>query len=97
MKKLIYKKSRPGSMEEQLYILLLFRNFKRLSKKKQDILKRILEDSIPENYKALFEYVSTGCDLQYVLTKYYIASNTTIYRGLDRMFELAVSEDALWQ
>lgn len=97
MKKLMCKKTCAGSKEEQLYILMLFRNYKRLSKRKQDVLKRILQESISWNHEALFMYLTTGHSLQYVMSKYYIASHATIYRGMDKMFELAVREDELWQ
>ena len=97
MKRLIYKKSLPGSREEQFYIHMLFRNFKKLSKKKQDILKQILHGCSPAYHEALFEYLSTNCDMRHVLTKYYIASPTTIYRALYNVFKFAVSEELLWQ
>ena len=75
-----FKKSIPLSYERQGYIFFMSKLYKELPPAAQQKIVNLCLECGGENYRALFDFMTTDAGAVALCLKYHIASETTIYR-----------------
>lgn len=75
-----FKKSIPLSYERQGYIFFASRMYSELPPPAQKKIVSLCLECGKENYRALFEFVTTDAGVTAICMKHHIASETTVYR-----------------
>ena len=82
-----YKKSIPVPYERQGYVFFVSKLYKELPPAAQQKIVNLCLECGGENYRALFEFVTTDAGAVAVCMKHYIASETTLYRMVREYYQ----------
>ena len=82
-----YKKSIPVPYARQGYIFFTSKLYKELPPAAQQKIVNLCLECGRENYRALFEFVTTDAGVVAVCMKHYIASETTLYRMVREYYQ----------